>query len=49
MSEGVQRGLHAGANEFIEFGTHESAIGRFHATLDDRLAGFRFANPQRAR
>ncbi|MGZ5363322.1 MAG: aromatic ring-hydroxylating oxygenase subunit alpha [Mycobacterium sp.] len=38
MSEGVQRGLHAGANTFVEFGTHESAIGRFHATLDDRLA-----------
>jgi choline monooxygenase len=38
MSEGVQRGLHAGANEFVEFGTHESAIGRFHATLDQRLA-----------
>jgi hypothetical protein len=39
MSEGVQRGLHAGANTFVEFGTHESAIGRFHATLDERLAG----------
>ena len=38
MSEGVQRGLHAGANAFVEFGTHESAIGRFHANLDDRLA-----------
>lgn len=38
MSEGVQRGLHAGANEFVEFGTHESAIGHFHATLDERLA-----------
>jgi phenylpropionate dioxygenase-like ring-hydroxylating dioxygenase large terminal subunit len=38
MSEGVQRGLHAGANEFVEFGRHESAIGHFHATLDDRLA-----------
>jgi phenylpropionate dioxygenase-like ring-hydroxylating dioxygenase large terminal subunit len=38
MSEGVQRGLHAGANAFVEFGTHESAIGRFHATLDERLA-----------
>jgi phenylpropionate dioxygenase-like ring-hydroxylating dioxygenase large terminal subunit len=38
MSEGVQRGLHAGANTFLEFGTHESAIGHFHATLDDRLA-----------
>jgi phenylpropionate dioxygenase-like ring-hydroxylating dioxygenase large terminal subunit len=37
MSEGVQRGLHAGANEFVEFGRHESAIGRFHATLDERL------------
>jgi phenylpropionate dioxygenase-like ring-hydroxylating dioxygenase large terminal subunit len=38
MSEGVQRGLHAGANTFVEFGTHESAIGRFHTTLDQRLA-----------
>jgi phenylpropionate dioxygenase-like ring-hydroxylating dioxygenase large terminal subunit len=38
MSEGVQRGLHAGANAFVEFGKHESAIGRFHATLDERLA-----------
>ncbi len=38
MSEGVQRGLHAGANTFVEFGRHESAIGRFHATLDERLA-----------
>ena len=41
MSEGVQRGLHAGANAFVEFGTHESAIGRFHATLDERLASTR--------
>ena len=38
MSEGVQRGLHAGANTFVEFGRHESAIGHFHATLDERLA-----------
>lgn len=38
MSEGVQRGLHAGANAFVEFGTHESAIGHFHAMLDERLA-----------
>jgi choline monooxygenase len=38
MSEGVQRGLYAGANTFVEFGTHESAIGRFHANLDERLA-----------
>ena len=37
MSEGVQRGLRAGANSFLEFGTHESAIGHFHATLDERL------------
>jgi choline monooxygenase len=41
MSEGVQRGLHAGANEFVEFGRHESAIGRFHAELDGRLASIR--------
>ncbi|MCV7438530.1 aromatic ring-hydroxylating oxygenase subunit alpha [Mycobacterium seoulense] len=38
MSEGVQRGLHSGANQFVEFGRHESAIGHFHATLDERLA-----------
>ena len=38
MSAGVQRGLHAGANTFLEFGRHESAIGHFHATLDERLA-----------
>jgi phenylpropionate dioxygenase-like ring-hydroxylating dioxygenase large terminal subunit len=38
MSEGVQRGFRAGANAFVEFGTHESAIGRFHAALDERLA-----------
>ena len=37
MSEGVQRGLRAGANAFVEFGTHESAIGHFHATLERRL------------
>ena len=37
MSEGVQRGLHAGANTFVEFGTHESALGHFHAILDERL------------
>lgn len=37
MSAGVQRGLHAGANAFLEFGRHEGAIGHFHATLDDRL------------
>ncbi len=39
MSQGVQRGLHAGANDFVEFGKHESALGRFHAELDERLAG----------
>lgn len=40
MSTAVQRGLHAGANRFVEFGCHESAIGHFHRTLDDLLAGF---------
>lgn len=34
MSAGVQRGWRAGANAFVEFGRHESAIGHFHATLD---------------
>ncbi|HTY30846.1 aromatic ring-hydroxylating oxygenase subunit alpha [Mycobacterium sp.] len=38
MSMGVQRGLHSGANEFVEFGRHESAIGHFHATLGECLA-----------
>jgi choline monooxygenase len=37
MSAGVQQGLRAGANDFVEFGRHESAIGHFHATLDARL------------
>ncbi|MGY4654039.1 aromatic ring-hydroxylating oxygenase subunit alpha [Mycobacterium sp. URHB0021] len=40
MSEGVQRGFRAGANTFVEFGTHESALGHFHAILDGRLASF---------
>jgi hypothetical protein len=40
MSAGVQRGLRSGANEFVEFGRHESAIGHFHATLDARLARY---------
>jgi choline monooxygenase len=30
--------LQSGANSFVEFGLHESAIGHFHATLDGRLA-----------
>ncbi len=38
MSAGVQRGLRSGANAFLEFGRHESAIGHFHATLSERLA-----------
>lgn len=38
MSLGVQHGLRSGANAFVEFGRHESAIGHFHATLDQRLA-----------
>jgi len=38
MSEGVQRGLRAGANTFLEFGRHESAIGHFHANLAARLS-----------
>ena len=49
MSEGVQRGLHAGANTFLEFGRHESAIGRFHATLDERLADVIGAAPDKPR
>jgi choline monooxygenase len=37
MSAGVQRGLRARANAFLEFGRHESAIGYFHANLVERL------------
>lgn len=37
MSAGVQRGLRAGANAFVEFGRHESAIGHFHNVLRQRL------------
>lgn len=40
VSAGVQRGFRAGANKFVEFGRHESAIGHFHANLGDRLAHF---------
>jgi phenylpropionate dioxygenase-like ring-hydroxylating dioxygenase large terminal subunit len=38
MSTGVQRGLLTGANQFVEFGRHESAVGHFHAALGERLA-----------
>jgi phenylpropionate dioxygenase-like ring-hydroxylating dioxygenase large terminal subunit len=37
MSTAVQRGLASGANEFVEFGRHESAIGHFHRSLDAQL------------
>jgi hypothetical protein len=37
MSAAVQRGLRSGANEFLEFGRHESGIGHFHANLVERL------------
>lgn len=40
VSAGVQRGFRAGANKFVEFGRHESAIGHFHANLGDRLTQF---------
>jgi phenylpropionate dioxygenase-like ring-hydroxylating dioxygenase large terminal subunit len=46
MSVGVQRGLQAGANEFVEFGRHESAIGHFHATLDERIAAVAAKTPR---
>jgi choline monooxygenase len=46
MSEGVQRGLHAGANAFVEFGRHESAIGHFHECLDAQLAKVEAADRQ---
>ena len=38
MSAAVQRGLRSGANEFLEFGRHESAIGHFHSNLAQRIA-----------
>lgn len=33
----AQRGLKSGANEFLEFGLFESAIGRFHNNLTEEL------------
>lgn len=33
----AQRGLKSGANEFLEFGLFESAIGRFHKNLTEEL------------
>jgi hypothetical protein len=40
---GVQRGLASGANEYLEFGRFEGAIGHFHrnlhALLDGAVAG----------
>jgi phenylpropionate dioxygenase-like ring-hydroxylating dioxygenase large terminal subunit len=33
----VQRGLGSGANEFLEFGRFESAIGHFHASLGEAI------------
>ncbi len=33
----AQRGLMSGANEYLEFGLFESAIGRFHAALTDGI------------
>lgn len=41
MSAGVQRGLRAGANAFVEFGRHESAVGHFHTVLGEGLAWLR--------
>ena len=39
MACSVQRGLASGANEFLEFGRFEGAIGHFHRMLDAALAG----------
>lgn len=40
LSEGVQRGFLSSANEFVEFGRHQSAIGHFHAVLAECLAAY---------
>jgi phenylpropionate dioxygenase-like ring-hydroxylating dioxygenase large terminal subunit len=39
MACAVQRGLATGANEFLEFGRFEGAIGHFHRNLHAALAG----------
>jgi len=39
MLEAGQRGLASGANDCFEFGLFESAIGDFHRTLQEALAG----------
>jgi phenylpropionate dioxygenase-like ring-hydroxylating dioxygenase large terminal subunit len=33
----AQRGLRTGANDFLEFGLYESAIGRFHSAITHQL------------
>ena len=38
MACAVQRGVATGANEFLEFGRFEAAIGHFHRTLREALA-----------
>jgi hypothetical protein len=39
MALAVQRGLETGANEFLEFGRFEGAIGHFHRNLHALLDG----------
>jgi phenylpropionate dioxygenase-like ring-hydroxylating dioxygenase large terminal subunit len=41
MALAVQRGLESGANEFLEFGRFEGAIGHFHRNLHALLDGAR--------
>ena len=41
MALAVQRGLESGANEFLEFGRFEGAIGHFHRNLHTLLDGAR--------
>ena len=43
---GVQRGLASGANEFLEFGRFEGAIGHFHKNLQALLDGAPSRNGQ---
>ncbi len=38
VARAVQRGLASGANEHLDFGLFEGAIGHFHRTLDAALA-----------
>jgi hypothetical protein len=37
LGEGIQRGFHTGAQDFITFGRNEPGLAHFHRTVSDAL------------